>query len=83
MVMLMSQFVPPVISFLEPPSNQPPDWMKEIVTEVKGTKDGRTITYRIGTLTCKSPLPTGVAPARCAVWQAEGQIPLVFTHQSA
>ncbi len=75
MVALMGQFVPPVTSFLEPPTHQPPDWVKEIVTEVKGTKEGRTLVYRIGTLTCKSPLPTGVVPARGAVWQAEGRVP--------
>ncbi len=75
MVALMGHFVPPVTSFLEPPTHQPPDWVKEIVTEVKGRKDSRTVIYRIGTLTCKSPLPTGVVPAQGAVWQAEGRIP--------
>jgi saccharopine dehydrogenase-like NADP-dependent oxidoreductase len=75
MVALMSQFVPPLTSFLEPPIHQPPDWVKEIVTEVRGTKHSRPVIYRIGTLTCKSPLPTGVVPARGAVWQAEGRIP--------
>lgn len=75
MVALMGQYVPPVTTFLEPSTHQPPDWVKEIVTEVKGTRNGQTVTYRLGTLTCKSPLPTGVAPARGAVWQAEGRIP--------
>lgn len=75
MMALMAQFVPPTTTFLEPPSHQPPDWVKEIVTEVKGTKDSRTVIYRVATLTCKSPLPTGVVPARGAVWQAEGRIP--------
>jgi saccharopine dehydrogenase-like NADP-dependent oxidoreductase len=74
MVALMEQFVPSLTSFLEPPTHQPPDWVKEIVTEVKGTRDGRMFVYRIGTVTCKSPLPTGVVPARGAVWQAEGRV---------
>ena len=71
----MSQFVPPTTSFLEPAIHQPPNWAKELVTEVKGTKDSRTVIYRIGTFTCKSPLPTGVVPARGAAWQAEGRVP--------
>jgi len=75
LVALMSDYVPPVTDFLAPPKNHPPDWVKEIVTEVKGTKDGRAVTYRLGTLTCKGALPTGVAPARAAIWLAEGHIP--------
>jgi lysine 6-dehydrogenase len=75
MVAMMSKYVPAITSFLEPTTRVPPDWVKEIVTEVKGTKDGKAITYRIGTLTCKSSLPTGVVPARGAVWQAAGRIP--------
>ena len=50
-------------------------FLKEIVTEVRGAKDGKTLTYRLGTLTCKGALPTGVAPARTALWLAEGSIP--------
>jgi saccharopine dehydrogenase-like NADP-dependent oxidoreductase len=75
LVTLMSKYVPPISEFLAPPKNQPPDWTKEIVTEVRGTKDGREVTYRLGTLTCKGALPTGVAPARTAIWLAEGRIP--------
>ncbi len=75
MVRMLSGYVPPITSFLEPPTNQPPDWTKEIVTEVSGTKDGLPVTYRIGTLTVKGSLPTGVAPAVTAVWLAEGRIP--------
>jgi lysine 6-dehydrogenase len=75
LVALMSGYVPPITDFLAPPKNQPPDWTKEIVTEVRGTKDGKTVTYRLGTLTCKGALPTGVAPARAAIWLAEGRIP--------
>ncbi len=72
---LMSAYVPPIDEFLAPPRNRPPDWVKEIVTEVRGEKDGRPLRYRLGTLTCKGALPTGVAPARTAIWLAEGRIP--------
>jgi saccharopine dehydrogenase-like NADP-dependent oxidoreductase len=75
LVAMMSDYVPPITDFLAPPKNQPPDWVKEIVTEVRGEKDGKTMTYRLGTLTCKGALPTGVAPARAAIWLAEGRIP--------
>jgi saccharopine dehydrogenase-like NADP-dependent oxidoreductase len=75
MVALMSSYVPPIISFLEPPKNQPPNWTKEIVTEIKGTREGKTLTYRLGTLTVKGALPTGVAPSITAQWLAEGRIP--------
>lgn len=75
LVAMMSQYVPPITDFLAPPRKQPPDWAKEIVTEVRGTKDGKTLTYRLGTLTCKGALPTGVAPARTALWLAERRIP--------
>jgi saccharopine dehydrogenase (NAD+, L-lysine-forming) len=71
LVALMSKYVPPITEFLAPPKNQPPDWTKEIVTEVRGMKDGRVVTYRLGTLTCKGALPTGVAPARAAIWEPE------------
>jgi saccharopine dehydrogenase-like NADP-dependent oxidoreductase len=75
MVAIMGQYVPPVTDFLAPPANQPPNWTKEIVTEVKGEKDGQEVIYRLGTLTCKGALPTGVVPARGAIWQAEGRVP--------
>jgi lysine 6-dehydrogenase len=75
LVALMSKYVPPITEFLASPKNQPPDWTKEIVTEVRGTKGGRAMIYRLGTLTCKGALPTGVAPARTAIWLAEGHIP--------
>jgi lysine 6-dehydrogenase len=75
LVSLMSGYVPPVGDFLAPPKNEPPDWVKEIVTEVRGVKDGKELTLRLGTLTCKGALPTGVAPARTAIWLAEGRIP--------
>lgn len=75
MVKLMEKYVPPITDFLAPPKNSPPDWVKEIVTQVEGTKDGKPTTYRLGTLTVKGALPTGVAPAIAAIWLAEGRIP--------
>jgi saccharopine dehydrogenase-like NADP-dependent oxidoreductase len=74
LVTLMSKYVPPLTSFLEPPKNQPPDWTKEIVTEVKGTRLGRPVTYRLGTLTVKGALPTGVVPSVVAQWLAQARI---------
>ena len=74
MIALMGNYVPPVTAFLAPPPPVP-EWEKEIVAEVRGTVDGKTVTYRLGTLTTKGALPTGVAPARGAVWQARGQVP--------
>jgi len=74
MVTLLSGYVPPITDFLAPPKSQPPDWVKEIVTEIHGSKDGEEITYRLGTLTCKGPLPTGLAPAIAAIWLAEGRV---------
>ena len=74
LVAMMSDYVPPITDFLAPPKSKPPDWTKEIVTEVRGTKDGKEVTYRVGTLTCKGALPTGVVPARGAIWLAEGRI---------
>jgi len=59
---------------LAPPKNKPPDWVKEIVTEIAGTKDDKEITYRLGTMTCKGALPTGAVPAIAAIWLAEGMI---------
>lgn len=70
----LDNYVPPIVEFLAPPKNQPPNWVKEIVTEIKGTKDGKTVTYRLGTLTVKGALPTGVAPAIAAIWLGAGRI---------
>lgn len=75
MVHLLSDYVPPISEFLAPPKNRPPEWVKEIVTEVRGTVNGEPVTYRMGTLTVKGPLPTGVAPAVAAVWLGAGRIP--------
>jgi saccharopine dehydrogenase-like NADP-dependent oxidoreductase len=74
LVSMLGGYVPPITDFLAPAKTEPPDWAKEIVTEVHGTKDGQEITYRMGTLTCKGALPTGVAPAIAAVWLAEGRV---------
>ncbi len=75
LVAMMKKFVPSVLEFLAPPKNQPPDWVKEIVTKVKGTRDGKEVVYRLGTLTVKGALPTGTAPALAAIWLAEGRVP--------
>ena len=72
---LLADKVPPVTEFLAPPAHQPPDWTKEIRTDVHGTKDGQPVTYRVSALTVKGALPTGAAPAITAVWLAEGRIP--------
>ena len=74
MVSMLSGYVPPITDFLAPAKTQPPDWAKEIVTEIKGTKDGKEVTYRMGTLTCKGALPTGAAPAIAAIWLGEGRL---------
>jgi len=74
MISLLSGYVHSVTDLLAPPAAKPPDWAKEIVTEIRGTKDGKEITYRLGTLTCKGALPTGLAPAIAAIWLAEGRV---------
>jgi saccharopine dehydrogenase-like NADP-dependent oxidoreductase len=79
MVSMLSGYVHSITDLLAPPKSQPPDWVKEIVTEIHGTRDGESITYRMGTLTCKGALPTGLAPAVAAIWLAEGRVePGVF-----
>jgi saccharopine dehydrogenase-like NADP-dependent oxidoreductase len=84
MVALLADHVPPITSFLEPPKNEPPDWTKEIVTEVKGTRFGKPVTYRLGTLTVKGALPTGTAPSIAAQWLAERRIqPGVYPPEAA
>lgn len=75
LVALLAPYVPPITSFLEPPKNEPPNWTKEIVTEVHGSRFGKPVTYRVGTLTVKGSLPTGVAPSIAAQWLAAGRIP--------
>jgi saccharopine dehydrogenase-like NADP-dependent oxidoreductase len=71
---LLSDYVTPVTAFLEPPKAKPPEWVKEIVTEIHGTKDGEKVIYRMGTLTTKGALPTGVVPAITAIWLAQGKV---------
>lgn len=84
LIAMMGQYVPPVESFLAPPANRPPQWTKEIVTEVRGQKDGQTITYRLGTRTLKGALPTGVVPAIGSIWLAEGRVaPGVYPPEQA
>jgi saccharopine dehydrogenase-like NADP-dependent oxidoreductase len=74
MVAMMGNFVPPITEFLSPAKNKAPNWAKEIVTEVKGTKGGKVVVYRLGTLTLRGALPTGTAPALAAIWLAEGRV---------
>ena len=73
-ISLLSGYVHSVTDLLAPPAVKPPNWAKEIVTEIHGTKDGEEITYRLGTLTCKGALPTGLVPAIAAIWLAEGRV---------
>lgn len=74
MVSMLSGYVHSITDLLAPAKTKPPDWTKEIVTEIHGTKDEEAVTYRMGTLTCKGALPTGVAPAIAAIWLAEGRV---------
>ncbi len=84
MVSMLSGHVHSITDLLAPPKTQPPDWTKEIVTEIRGKLDGEVLTYRMGTLTCKGALPTGVAPAIAAIWLAEGRIdPGVYPPEAA
>jgi saccharopine dehydrogenase-like NADP-dependent oxidoreductase len=71
---MMGDFVPSAIEMLTAPPNPPGDFAKEIVSEVSGTADGEPVTYRMGVLTHKGALPTGVLPARAAAWQAAGKV---------
>ena len=74
MIAMMGGFVPSSLDFLSAPPNKAPDWAKEIVSEVKGERQGLPFTYRMAVLTLKGSLPTGVVPARGAVWQANGRV---------
>jgi saccharopine dehydrogenase-like NADP-dependent oxidoreductase len=71
---MMGGYVPSAIDMLTTPPNPPGDLAKEIVSEVNGTVDGAPVTYRMGMLTHKGALPTGVLPARGAAWQAAGKV---------
>jgi saccharopine dehydrogenase (NAD+, L-lysine-forming) len=84
MVAMLSGYVYSIADYLTPAKTKPPDWTKEIVTEIHGHKDGREMTDRMGTLTCKGALPTGVAPAIAAIWLAEGRVePGVYPPEAA
>lgn len=72
-VKLMSPYTPSLDAFMAEPDD-PTDWKKEIVTEVRGTQSGQEVTYRLGTLTAVGSRPTGVAPAITAHWLAAGRI---------
>lgn len=71
---LLADYVPPLDAFFQEPAD-PMHWTKEIVTEVKGTRGGRELVYRLGTLTPIGSLPTGVAPSIVAGWLAAGRVP--------
>ncbi len=71
---LLADYIPPLEAFVRPPAD-PTRWTKEIVTEVKGSRAGKTLTYRLGTLTAVGALPTGVAPSIVAQWLAAGRVP--------
>ena len=73
-IAMMGGFVPSAIDMLTAPPNPPGDLAKEIVSEVSGTVDGAPVTYRMGMLTHKGSLPTGVLPARSAAWQVAGKV---------
>ena len=74
MIAMLAGYVPQIPDLLAPAKTKPPDWTKEIVTEIRGTKDGEVVTFRMGTLTCRGALPTGLAPAIAAIWLAEGRV---------
>ena len=76
---MMGDFVPSAIEMLTAPANPQGDLAKEIVAEINGTADGAPVTYRMGVLTLKGALPTGVLPARAAAWQAAARSPPAYT----
>lgn len=74
LISLLADSIAPVTSYLEPAKGKPPEWTKEIVTEIRGTKDGEKLLYRMGTLTTRGALPTGVVPALTAIWLADSKV---------
>ena len=74
LVTLLADYIPPLDAFVQEPAD-PTHWTKEIVTEIRGTKDGQPQTYRVGTLTPIGSLPTGVAPSIATQWLAAGRVP--------
>ena len=75
MLALLSEHVPPITDYLAPAQQTPPNWVQEMSTEVRGRQGDQDVLYRVSTLTCKSALPTGVAPSIVSVWLAQGRIP--------
>jgi saccharopine dehydrogenase-like NADP-dependent oxidoreductase len=73
LVTLLADHIPPLDAFVQEPA-APRLWRKEIVTEVRGTRNGKDLTYRLGTLTPDGSRPTGVAPSIAAQWLASGRI---------
>ncbi len=73
LVTLLAGHIPPLEAFVREPAD-PTHWSKEIVSEVKGTRGGREVVYRLGTLTPDGSLPTGVAPSVVARWLAAGRV---------
>ena len=74
LVTLLAEYIPPLDAFVQEPAD-PTRWTKEIVTEIRGTRDGQSLVYRMGTLTPIGSLPTGVAPSIAAQWLAAGRVP--------
>jgi saccharopine dehydrogenase-like NADP-dependent oxidoreductase len=74
LVALLADYIPPLDAFVQEAAD-PTHWTKEIVTEMRGTRDGEPRTYRLGTLTPIGSLPTGVAPSIVAQWLAAGRVP--------
>jgi saccharopine dehydrogenase-like NADP-dependent oxidoreductase len=83
LVTLLADHVPSLDAFVQEPED-PTRWAKEIVTEIRGTRDGQRLTYRLGTLTAIGSLPTGVAPSIVAQGLASGRIagPGVFAPEA-
>ncbi len=70
---LLAGSIPPLAAFVQEPAD-PTQWRKEIVTEVRGTRNGKDLIYRLGTLSPDGSRPTGVAPSIAAQWLASGRI---------
>jgi saccharopine dehydrogenase (NAD+, L-lysine-forming) len=83
LVALLADSIPPLDAFIQEPAD-PSHWTKEIVTEVRGTRDGEQRTHRLGTVTPIGSLPTGVAPSIAAQWLASSRIdrPGVFAPEA-
>jgi saccharopine dehydrogenase-like NADP-dependent oxidoreductase len=73
LVTLLADYIPSLDAFVREPQD-PNRWTKEIVTEVKGRKEGRELIYRLGTMVASGSAPTGIAPSIVAQWLASGQL---------